>query len=58
MDFDGASVAPDVTLELDPDLFSQGIFVFPSRPLRFQRYWIMILDHVTDFTDLPSRYKS
>ena len=48
MDFDGASLAPDVPLELDPDLFSHGNAVFPSRPLRFQRYWIMILDFVKD----------
>ena len=48
MDCNGASLVPDVTLELDPDLFSQGNAVFPSRPLCFQRYWIMSFD----FTEL------
>ena len=36
MDFDGATLVPDVTP--DPDLFSHGIDVILSRPLRFHRY--------------------
>ena len=36
-DFDGAALVPEVTP--DPDLFSHGIDVFPSSPLRFQRYF-------------------